>query len=64
MGSSFEDLIAISPAVKTDLKSDKPFDLQNIFKFRISHLMLLTAVPLYVELLHAISCRFVIIRDQ
>ena len=39
MGSSFEDLVAISPTVKTDPKSDKRFDLQNFLNFRFLHLM-------------------------
>ena len=37
MGSSFEDLDALSPAVNTDHKSDKPFELQNILNFQISY---------------------------
>ena len=39
MGSSFEDLVAISPTVKTDPKSNKRFDLQNFLNFRFLHLM-------------------------
>ena len=35
MGSSFEDLVATNSTVKTNHKSDKWFDLQNIFKFQI-----------------------------
>ena len=42
MGSSFEHLVATSPTVKTDSKSDKRFGLQNILNFRISHLMRVT----------------------
>ena len=39
MGSSFEDLDAKNPTVKTDHKSDKRFELQNILNFLISRLM-------------------------
>ena len=39
MGSSFEDLDAKSPTVKTDRKSDKRFELQKILNFLILHLM-------------------------
>ena len=39
MGSSFEDLVATSPTVKTNFKSDKRFGLQNLLNFRVSHLM-------------------------
>ena len=39
MGSTFEDLDAISPMMKTDHKSHKRFELQNILNFRIRHLM-------------------------
>ena len=39
MGSSFEDLDATSPTVKTDHKSDKRFELQNILNFWILHLI-------------------------
>ena len=34
MESSFEDLVTTSPTVKTDFKSDKPFDLQNFLNFQ------------------------------
>ena len=33
MRSSFEDLVATNPTVKTDHKSDKPFDLQTFLNF-------------------------------
>ena len=33
MGSSFEDLVATSPTVKTDHKSDKRFELPNFLNF-------------------------------
>ena len=39
MGSSFEDLDATSPTVKTDHKPHKRFKLQNILNFQIWHLM-------------------------
>ena len=39
MGYSFEYLDATSPTVKTDHKSDKRFELQNILIFLIWHLM-------------------------
>ena len=39
MGSIFEDLVATSPTVKTDHKSDKRFELRNILNFWISQLM-------------------------
>ena len=35
MGSSFEDLVATSPTVKTDLKSDIRVELQNFLNFWI-----------------------------
>jgi len=35
MGSSFEDLVTTSPTVKTDFKSDKWFEVQNILNFHI-----------------------------
>ena len=38
MGSTFKNLVVISPTVKTNSKSDKQFDLQNILNFRIFHL--------------------------
>ena len=36
MGSSFEDLVATSPTVKTDLESDERIKLQNILNFQLS----------------------------
>ena len=33
MGSSFEDLVATSPTMKTDTKPDKRFELKKHFKF-------------------------------
>jgi hypothetical protein len=48
MGSSFEDLIATSPTVKTDSKSDKRFDLQNFLNIWILHLMHLASTVLVV----------------
>jgi hypothetical protein len=48
MGSSFEDLIETSPSVKTDIQSDKWFELQNILNIRTLHLMRMTsAVSVY-----------------
>ena len=44
MGSSFEDLVATRPTVKTDYKSDEQFDLQNFLIFRILHLIPMTLV--------------------
>ena len=38
MGSSFEDLVATGPTMKTNHKSDKRFDLQNILKFKIFYI--------------------------
>ena len=35
MGSSFEDLNAMRPTVKTDRKSDKRFELQKFLNVRI-----------------------------
>ena len=35
MGSSFEDLVASSPTVKTVFQSNKQFELHNILSFRI-----------------------------
>ena len=53
MGSSFEDLAATSPTVKTDSKSDKRFELQNILIFLILHLMRMTSAILFVYCLYA-----------
>ena len=39
MASSFEHLDATSPTVKTNHKSDKRFELQNILNFQILHLI-------------------------
>ena len=35
MGSSFEDIVATSPTVKTDAKLDIRFELQNFLNFPI-----------------------------
>ena len=48
MGSSFEDLDAISPTVKTDTKSDEWSELQNFLNFQNSHLMWMTSAVLFV----------------
>jgi hypothetical protein len=37
-GSSFEDIVAASPAVKTDFQSNKQFELQRFLNFWISSL--------------------------
>ena len=49
MGSSFEDLIATSPTMKTDPKSNIRFELQNFLKFSILHLMWMMLVVLLVS---------------
>ena len=48
MGSSFEDLVATSPTVKTDLKSDIRVELQNFLKFSILHLIRMMSSILFV----------------
>ena len=46
MGSSFEDLVATSPTVKTHHQSDKQFELENFLRLRISNLMLMMSAVL------------------
>ena len=59
MGSSFEDLDALSPMVKTDHKSDKPVELQNILNFQISYLMRMTSAILSYS-----ACMLICLRGQ
>ena len=48
MGSSFEYLVATSPTVKTDLKSDIRVELQNFLNFLVLHLIRMMSSILFV----------------